>query len=122
MRLQTQNFASGSAPPQRGLVGRRSGRRCRRQPQRHDRGGLGLDGQVGDDVLHQRLVGQQRAMCHDASTRARRIRPAEPSTQSSRVAVISMMVRTPRPAGGSATGAVELQLDEALGPSGGSSA
>ncbi len=64
------------------------------QPHREHRGRLGLDGEVGDDVLHQRLVREhatarvtaRRDTCQAASATALRIRAAEPSTQSSRVA------------------------------------
>ena len=60
VRLHTQNFASGSAI-------RRSAASCGSsrvvdgggEPQRQHGGRLGLHGQVGDHVLHQRLVGQQ---------------------------------------------------------------
>ena len=48
---------SGAAPPRAGRrVVDRGG-----EPQRQRGRGLRLDGQVGDDVLHQRLVGQQAA-------------------------------------------------------------
>jgi hypothetical protein len=51
--LQTQNFASGSAI-------RRSAASCgSAMPHRQHGGGLGLHRQVGDDVLHQRLVHEQ---------------------------------------------------------------
>ena len=62
VRLHTQNFASGSAI-------RRSAASCgvagsvdgRREPQRERGGGLGLDREVGDDVLHERLVDEPPA-------------------------------------------------------------
>ena len=92
-------------PAQRRLVRVVAAVDGRGQPHRERGRGLGLDGQVGEHVLHQRLVGQQGAerravgdvpggLVEGAAASA----TVEPSTQSSRVAAtISMIVRTPRP-------------------------
>ena len=76
-----------------------------REPQRSHRRGLGLDAEVGEHVLHQRLLGERLAegaagarRGASPARRACRIPAAEPSTQSSRVwTTISTIVRTPRP-------------------------
>ena len=76
-----------------------------REPHRQRGRRLGLDRQVGEHVLHQRLVDQQlaeraavRGVLGRPARPPTRIPAAEPITQSSRVwLTISMIVGTPRP-------------------------
>ena len=105
VRLQTQNFASGSAM-------RRSAASCgsaspSTAEARRSASAVAASDSTARSATTFCISGlstrrepkaERWVTCHEASETARRISEAEPSTQSSRVAAtISMMVRTPRP-------------------------
>ncbi len=124
MRLQTQNLASGSAI-------RRSAASCGSARSSTAEASRSASTVAASDSTARSATtfcisglsassepnAERCATCHDASETARRISPAEPSTQSSRVAAtISMIVRTPRPSSPSRSATVpsNSSSDEAL--------
>ena len=124
MRLQTQNFASGSAI-RRSAASWGSARSSTAEASRSATTVAASDSTARSATTFcisglsasSEPNAERWATCHDASDTARRIRPAEPSTQSSRVAAtISMMVRTPRPSSPSRSATVpsNSSSDEAL--------